>query len=236
MAKRNYAKRETKEYNFLTEVFQWIAVWLVTMPYVFLFNRVKVFGRENIENGKSYLVAPTHSGYLDPILTSYATKRPIAYMAKKELYDIKWLCPLIVALGTFAVNRAKLEIATIRTAQAIMKTNHWLLSMFPQGTRDDVKEITKINPGFAYLSRMAKADILPISITGSEKLFRAPFSGNIVIKIGKPFAPSKSMADTMKNWCDAIEELGDYKVAQSTLDKIEKTREKDKNESTDSEG
>ncbi|MCQ2957925.1 MAG: 1-acyl-sn-glycerol-3-phosphate acyltransferase [Candidatus Gastranaerophilales bacterium] len=237
MAKRNYAKRETKEYNFLTEVFQWMCVWLFTMPYVFLFYKVKVEGRENIPKNQSFLVAPTHSGYLDPILSSFATKRPIAYMAKKELYDVKWLCPIIVALGTFAVNRAKLEIATIRTAQAIMKTNHWLLSMFPQGTRDNVGEITKINPGFAYLANMAKAQILPVSITGSEKFSKVPFGGKIVIKIGKPFDPSKNMADTMEKWCEEIVKLGDYQVAQCTKDKIEQIRaKKDKHESADSEG
>ena len=42
MAKRNYAKRETKEYNFLTEVFQWMCVWIFTMPYAFLFYKVKI--------------------------------------------------------------------------------------------------------------------------------------------------------------------------------------------------
>ncbi len=226
MAKRNYAKRETKEYNFLTEIFQWIAVWILTMPYIFLCNKVKVIGRENIPKGKSFLVAPTHSGYLDPIVTSYATLRPIAYMAKAELYNVKWLCPIIVALGTFAVNRNKLEIATIRTAQAIMKTNHWLLSMFPQGTRDKIGKITTVNPGFAYLARMAKADILPVSITGTDKIFRVPFSGNIIIKIGKPFSPSKELSDTMEEWCNAIAELGDFTVEESAKAKIQRVREK----------
>jgi len=236
MAKRNYAKRETKEYNFLTEIFQWIAVWLVTMPYAFLFYKVKVEGRENIPKGQSFLVAPTHSGYLDPIVTSYATKRPIAYMAKKELYDIAWLCPIIVALGTFAVDRNKLEIATIRTAQAIMKTNHWLLSMFPQGTRDIPHKITKITPGFAYLARTAKAQILPVSITGTDVFSKKPFSGNIVIKIGKPFNPSKDLADTMETWCNEIEKLGDFTICEEAKTKIQKAREKqEKNESANSE-
>jgi len=236
MAKRNYAKRETKEYNFLTEVFQWFSVWVFTMPYILLFYRVKVEGFKNLKKGVSYLVAPTHSGYLDPIVTSYATQRPIAYMAKKELYDKPILGPIIVALGTFAVNRQKLEIATIRTAQAIMKTNHWLISMFPQGTRDSVKEITQITPGFAYLARMAKAQILPISITGTDKFSKIPFGGKIVIKIGAPFEPSKELADTMQAWCNAIKDLGDYTISEKALAKIEKAREKDKHESADSEG
>jgi len=237
MAKRNYSKRETEEYNFLTEVFQWIALWLCTMPYILLFNRVKVEGRENIPKNESFLVAPTHSSYLDPELISYATKRPIAYMAKKELYDVPILSPIIVALGTFAVNRAKLEIATIRTAQAIMKTKRWILCMFPQGGRDEAGKISRINPGFAYLSRMAKAKILPVAITGFKKYSFIPFSQKLTVKIGKPFEPSKDMADTMQKWCDSIVELGGYTLEEIAIKKIEKVREKaESHESTNSEG
>lgn len=236
MAKRNYAKRETKEYNFLTEIFQWIAVWIFVVPYVITFFRVKIVGRENIPKGESFLVAPTHSSYLDPELVSFATQRPIAYMAKKELYDVPILCPIIVALGTFAVDRNKLEIATIRTAQAIMKTKRWILAMFPQGNRDLPGKITKINPGFAYLARAAKAKILPVSIKGANGFSKIPFSKKLVIKIGEPFAPSKDLADTMKQWCEAIVKLGDYEIEQSAKDKIQKIREKkDSHESVNTE-
>ena len=236
MAKRNYAKRDTKEFNFFTELCQIIAVYGFVMPYVFLFYRIKVEGIKNIPKGKSFIVAPTHSGYLDPELVSYATKRPIAYMAKKELYEIPWLCPIIAALGTFAVNREKLEIATIRTAQAVMKTNKWLLSLFPQGTRDLPRKITTINQGFAYLARAAKADVLPITITGTEKFSKIPFGGKIVIKIGKPFPASKDLAETMENWCNAVVELDGFEITQSAKAEIQRIREKkDKNESSNSE-
>ena len=226
MAKRNYAKRETKEYNFMTEIFQWIAVWIFVMPYAGLFFRIKVEGRENIPKNESFLVAPTHSSYLDPELVSFATMRPIAYMAKKELYDVPILRQIIVCLGTFAVNRDKLEIATIRTAQAIMQTKRWMLSMFPQGNRDLPGKITKVNPGFAYLARAAKTKILPVSIHGAAGFSKIPFSKKLSIKIGKPFEPSKNLADTMEQWCEAIVALGDYEMTDSAREKIQQIREK----------
>lgn len=237
MAKRNYAKRETKEFNFFTEIFQWIAVWAVTYPYVALFFKLKVEGQENIPKGESFLVAPTHSSFLDPIVVSMATKRPIAYMAKKELYEVPILRQIIANLGTFAVNRNKLEIATIRTAQAVMKTKRWILALFPQGNRDLAGQITKINPGFAYLARAAKAKILPVSVHGTAGFSKKIRGRDLVIKIGKPFEPAKDLADTMEMWCNAIEELGDYKVADSAREKIAKAKEKEaKNESSNSEG
>ena len=235
MAKRNYAKRDAKEFNFFSEIFQKIVVKCFVNFYVRLFYRVKIEGRENIPKNQSFLVAPTHISYFDPILAAYATNRPLAFMAKQELFEIKWLCPLILWLGAFSVNRNKLEIATIRTAQNVVKTNHWLLAMFPQGTRDKMGEITKMNPGFAYLANMAKADVLPISIIGCDKYSRALFSGEIKIKIGKPIKASKDLSETATQWCESIVAMGDYVVTQEALDKIEKMRQKEKNESSNSE-
>jgi len=235
MAKESYAKRETKEYNIFSEIFQWIVVKCFVNFYVRLFYKVKVEGRENIPKNQSFLVAPTHISYFDPILAAYATKRPLGFMAKQELFEVKWLCPIILWLGAYAVNRNKLEIATIRTAQNIVKTNHWLLAMFPQGTRDKMGEITKMNPGFAYLAHMAKAQILPISIIGCDKYFRKPFSGEIRIKIGKSFEPSKDLSESATKWCKSIAEMGDFTISQEALDKIEKMKKKEKNESVSAE-
>lgn len=236
MAKKSYAKRETKEYNKFSEIFQWLVVSCIVNIYGRLFYRVKIEGRENIPKNQSFVVAPTHSSYFDPILAAYATKRPLAFMAKQELFEVNWLCPIILWLGAFAVNRNKLEIATIRTAQNIMKTNHWLLAMFPQGTRDNQGEITKMNPGFAYLAHMAKAQILPVSISGFDKYSRAPFSGVIKIKIGKPFDSSKDLSESATKWCESIASMGDFSISQEALDKIEKMKNKEKNESSSTEG
>ncbi len=237
MAKRNYAKRETSEFNFFTEICQWIAVWICVMPYVFLFFRVKLEGRENIPQNESFLVAPTHSSFLDPELVSFATRRPTSYMAKKELYEVPVLREIIAALGTFSVNREKFEIATLRTAQNIMKTKRWMLGMFPQGNRDIPNKITNITPGFAYLARSAKAKILPISISGAAGFSKIPFSKELKIKIGKPFEPSKNLADTMEQWCEAIVNLGDYEMTDKARAKIQRIREKkDNNENSNSEG
>lgn len=225
--KRDYAKRERKEYTFLTEIYQFIAVYFVVMPYVWLFFRCRVKGTENIPKDESFIVACTHSSYLDPELVSYATKRPIAYMAKKELYDVPILRQFIVMLGTFAVDRKKLSIATIKTAKMIISTKKWIMAMFPQGGRDLPNKITRINPGFAYLARATKANILPVSISGAAGFSKIPFSKKLTIRIGKPIPYQKDLADTMQNWCEAIEALGDYKFTDEAKQKIENYRQRE---------
>ena len=168
MEKRNYAKRERKEYGFFIDFFQRLAISFVVIPCMRLFYKINIHGKENIPENESFIMAPTHTNYFDPLLAYHATRRPVAFMAKKELFEIWWLRPLIAALGAFSVNREKLEIATIKTAQMIIKTKSWILALFPQGSRDKAKRITKLTPGFAYFARVAQAKVLPISITLKE--------------------------------------------------------------------
>ncbi|MCR4880634.1 MAG: 1-acyl-sn-glycerol-3-phosphate acyltransferase [bacterium] len=252
--KRNYAKREEKEYNYGVEFFQRFAISVIVIPCIKLFYEIEIDGINNIPEEESFILAPTHTNYLDPLLAYYATKRPAAFMAKKELFDNPILGPLIVALGAFAVNREKLEIATIKTAQMIIKTKKWILSLFPQGGRDKAKKITKITPGFAYFARVAQSKVLPVSITTRENkrketglisrletlfddtpLFTKLFSSFLTyeIKIGKPIEYSKNLGETMEKWCDEICAISEYTVDEKVKQKIKAEKEKE-NESADS--
>ena len=255
--KRNYAKRERKEYGFGIEFFQRFAIAFIVVPLIRLFHGIEIKGSENIPEEESFILAPTHTNYLDPLLAYYATKRPAAFMAKKELFEIWWLCPLIVGLGAFAVNREKLEIATIKTAQMIIQTKKWILSLFPQGSRDKAKQITKITPGFAYFARVAKSKVLPVSIvlqenkreeTGLLARFETIFDNTPLLRkmrssystyeiiIGKPIEYSKNLGETMERWCDAICEISPYTVDEKVREKIaqEKIKENKENESVNS--
>ena len=259
MEKRNYAKRERKEYGFLIDYFQRLSISFIVIPCMRIFYKIEIIGKENIPKDESFIMAPTHTNYFDPLLAYYATKRPVAFMAKKELFEIGWLRPLIVWLGAFSVNREKLEIATIKTAQMIIKTKSWILALFPQGSRDKANKITKLTPGFAYFARVAQAKVLPISIrlienkreqTGFFSKIKtffdktplvskfSPYCSTYKIVIGKPINYSKNLADTMEKWCEEIVSLGGYTVDEKIKEKIQSEREKEektKNESVNTE-
>lgn len=241
MAKRNYAKRETSEYTKFTAFCQAFIINLFIVPYFYIFHRLRISGREHIPEGESFIVAATHSSYYDPPLVSVAVVKPIAYMAKKELFEVPVLRQIVAFLGAFAVNRESLEIATIRTAKAVIQTKHWIMAMFPQGNRDVPGKITKVNGGFAYLSKTTKAKILPVSIVGSEEYNFIPFLKKITIRIGKPLPACTDMDQTMWDWCQAIENMGCYEFTQEAKDKLiemKQAREKkeEKVESTNTEG
>ena len=125
---RNYARRYANEFNLFRLIYQALWCIFIAIPLFWLFYRFEIKGRENIPKGKKFICAANHVSHLDPFLVSIAVKKPIAYMAKKELFEDNGLIFRLNIdwLGAFAVNRQKLEVSTIKTVKELYKTN-WLL-------------------------------------------------------------------------------------------------------------
>ena len=205
-----FAKVEAKDYCWWRRLFQYFVVYFILYPFFLIFYRVKVYGRENVPKDKSVIVAANHISYFDPVIVSLATRRPVAYMAKEELFHVPVISQLIQALGAFAVNRGKLEIATIRSAKAVLTTD-WLLGIFPEGTRVKAGKIGNINKGFGYLAKSTNSEILPLGIVGSNT-----FCGKLVVRIGKPIPVPENPQEAIVQWGKAISELTGFEYVQET--------------------
>lgn len=186
-------------------IFQYLFIYFILRPYYKIFFRMKTVGEENIPRQQSVIFASTHSSHHDPPLLSSSMKHSIAYMAKKELFDVPILSLIIKALGAFPVNREKLEISTIKTAKHILSTKKWHLGIFPQGTRIFDESLDNVKPGFSHLAKAAKVPVVPVVI--DLKKGKYPFYGKVTVKIGKPLSPSNNPEEITENWKAAIEEL-----------------------------
>jgi len=202
--KKNYAKRYAQEYHLLRALFQGFAVYIMSYPFLKLVYNIKREGTENIPKSGQYIYAGNHVSFFDPLLVSFAVAKPIVYMAKKELFEEKKLGWWIKRLGTFSVNREKPEIATFKTVKEVFKTKDWSLGIFPQGGIKDNKKIENIQRGFAVIAKNAKADIIPVSISGFEGYTNKPFSQNIRIKIGKPISHELALEEIIYQWAKQI--------------------------------
>ena len=207
---RNYARRYAKEFNFFRMFYQILWCVFVAIPIFWFFYKFEVKGRENIPKDRKFICAANHVSYLDPFLVSVAVVKPIAYMAKKELFENSPFFTLNMDwLGAFAVNRQKLEVSTIKTVKELYKTN-WLLGIFPQGGIRKNHTIEKINKGFAVVAKAAKWDILPISITGCEKYNWIPFGAKVVVQIGKPISCKLSQDEIIEQWGQQVASMSHY--------------------------
>lgn len=202
---RNFARRYKNEYHLLRALFQAFTVYVMAYPYFKLVYKVRREGRENLpKKGSKYIYAGNHVSMFDPLLLSYAVCKPIAYMAKRELFadDCK-LSWMIKRLGAFSVNREKPEISTFKTVKDVFDAN-WPLGIFPQGGIRDNKKIENIQKGFAVIAKHAKADIIPVSIMGFECYTKKPFSQNLKIKINKPISHKLPAEEIVYLWAKQI--------------------------------
>ena len=204
--KKDYQKRAKNEYNLFRQIFQWITCTLVYGLYYRVVFGLSVEGRNNIPKNGFCIVASNHVSAIDPFLVAYATQRPVAFMAKMELFEKKIMRFFLDLLGAFAVNRTKLSPSTIKTAHTIKQTN-WLLGIFPQGTRERDDNLNNVNKGFASFAKTLKCDIIPVGIIGVAKDKRKAFKSKMKIKIGEPIKYCDNVEEMIKVWSNKIMEL-----------------------------
>ena len=204
--RRSYSKRDASEYNLFRKIFLFLVTKIGYMIRFKLVYRLKVYGKENIPKDNNYIVAANHLSTLDPPLVAAIMPRPVCFMAKQELFEIKFLRWWLDWLGAFAVNREHLGASTIKTAKSIKQTD-WVLGLFPQGTREINGNMDNISRGFAGLAKTLKCDILPVGIVGAIKKDRKPFESHIQINIGKPIPYMEDTHEMIHIWKEKMAQL-----------------------------
>ena len=98
-----------------------------------LWFRVRVSGAENFPEEGPAVVAPNHMNFLDAFFVGIATRRPVRYMAKIELFNgpLGWL---FVRLGAVLVRRGEADVEALASARPILGFGG-LVVVFAEGTR-----------------------------------------------------------------------------------------------------
>lgn len=131
-------------------------------------SKAKVFGKENLPKEGGYVLACTHNGYVDILnlgLSIYP--RQIHFMAKKQLFDIKVLGPLITKLNAFPVDRDNPGPSVIKIPRQLIKEGN-IVGIFPSGTRSD--ESKDLKQGAVTIAQLTKAQIVPAAYVGPKNL------------------------------------------------------------------
>ena len=84
---KNYAKRTAKDYHIFRTIFFMSFLWSVVMPVTTLMYNLKVVGKENLPKKGNFMLAGNHVSEMDPPFLACACNMPIAFMAKKELFE-----------------------------------------------------------------------------------------------------------------------------------------------------
>ena len=162
---------------------------LLVFPLFRLLFRGRTLGNERVPMQGPVVVVANHGSHLDPPLLGHALGRPVAFMAKAELFGIPLLGPLIRACGAYPVKRGASDREAIRTATARLEDG-WAIGVFLDGTRQKDGRVNHPMPGAALLSARSGAPLLPVAIINSHRALGTgkswPRLVPIQLRIGEP--------------------------------------------------
>lgn len=166
--------------------------------------KTEVEGLENIPEDKAVLFAANHRSYYDIITTYQYTKRPMGYVAKKEMKKIPFLSWIMYFVNCLFLDRENPRegLKTIQKGTENLKNG---ISMFicPEGTRSRTGEMLPFKEGSLKMAIKAKCPIIPVGIIGSAAIFEDHIPkikpGKVKIIYGEPIETSQLSRDEIRN-------------------------------------
>jgi 1-acyl-sn-glycerol-3-phosphate acyltransferase len=181
----------------------------VLLPCFLLYFRLRRIGREHIPDDGPLLLAANHRSFLDPFVIGMMLRRPVYYMAKRELFERRLQGRLLNALGAFPVDRGAGDAGAMDAARAILERGDCVV-VFPEGTRVRPGPLGTPKRGIGRLALEAGVPVLPIAVLGSEDVRRGwrIRPRRVCVRAGRPLrfptdgssSPTRAAGVTERIW------------------------------------
>jgi len=169
--------------------------YLFVFPIFRFLFRGQAIGISNLPKTGGVVVVSNHGSHLDPPILGHALGRPVAFMAKSELFRVPILASIISACGAYPVKRGAGDREALRTASNRLNEG-WATGVFLDGTRQENGRVNDPKAGAALLAGRTGCPILPVAIVNSHRAFPKgsilPRFVSIHLRVGELIQPPKT--------------------------------------------
>jgi 1-acyl-sn-glycerol-3-phosphate acyltransferase len=181
----------------------------VFVPFFLIYFRLQRIGREHLPRSGPLLLAANHRSFLDPFVIGTLVRRPVYYMAKRELFEKRWQAWVLNCLGAFPVDRGAGDKDAMATARAILARGDCVV-VFPEGTRVRPGPLGNPKRGIGRLALETGVPVAPVAVIGTEDVRRGwrIRPRKVRIRVGRPLqlptaghsSPSLASGVTERIW------------------------------------
>ncbi|HSE72329.1 MAG TPA: lysophospholipid acyltransferase family protein [Nocardioidaceae bacterium] len=158
--------------------------------------RPTVVGVENIPRTGPLILASNHLSFVDSMVIPMVVPRRVAFLAKSDYFTgtgvkgalSRWW---FSGLGMIAVDRDdhRAAQASLDLALEVLERGE-AFGIYPEGTRSRDGRLYRGRTGVAWLALQAGAPVVPVALTGTEKLqpvgSRLPRLAKVRVEFGRP--------------------------------------------------
>lgn len=177
---------------------------------------VSVSGRDRIPARGPCIMASNHLSFIDPVMTSMATRRNVRFLAVGFLFNRSPVFDkLILYFGAIPTHRDVVPVGAVRAALRDLEAGD-VIGLYPEGRRVETWGEEAPARGAAWLSIATGAPLFPVPMHGTanllsikEKRFRRT---PIRVWIEEPLDPmdytgaADPTAAMMRDWRSAMDE------------------------------
>jgi 1-acyl-sn-glycerol-3-phosphate acyltransferase len=153
-------------------------------------SRLALVGLQNLPERPPYLLVTNHLSAFDLPLLLFVLPHTIRAFAASKHRSNPLYGPILEVADTVWVRRGEIDRQALRKALTILERGE-VLGVAPEGTRaDESHALQKAKAGAAYIATRADVPIVPVGITGTEKITHNLLRlrrTQVVITFGEPF-------------------------------------------------
>ena len=178
----------------------------ILQPALWIWLRLSKGGRKHARVKGALIVASNHRSFLDPFVigASLPWRKPMCYVAKRELFEKRWQGWLLSRCGAFPIRRGESDEDAMTTARMVLERGG-TVCIFPEGTRIRSGSLGTPKRGVGRLALQTGAPVLPVAVNGTERVRRGwrIRPRKVRIRMGRPMTfprseqPSPALAATV---------------------------------------